>query len=207
MKSLIKDIMRQRYRFAFNTPPYVRKILITEGILDLDEAVCLHELASKVKEGCIVEVGSYRGKSTVALATGSQQGHNVPVFAIDPHESFVGPVGGVFGPQDRSAFFSNMLRTGCTESVRLINLPSQSVVETWSHSIGLLWLDGDHNYDAVARDFFGFAPFVLPGGHIALHDSLDKGLGPAQVIGEALESGKYEMVTQVDLTTVLRKKA
>ncbi|MFN2123302.1 MAG: class I SAM-dependent methyltransferase [Candidatus Promineifilaceae bacterium] len=207
MKSFIKDILRQKYRFAFNKPPYVRRILITEGILGLDEALCLHKLACEVEDGCIVEVGSYRGKSTVALATGSQQGHAVPVFAIDPHESFVGPVGGVFGPQDRSAFFSNMLRTSCAESVRLINLPSQTVVKIWSHKIGLLWLDGDHNYDAVASDFFGFVPFVVPGGYIALHDSLDKDLGPAQVIAQALETGNYEKIIQVDLTTVLQKKA
>ncbi len=207
LKSRIKELIRLRYLLAFKLPSQARKILITEGILGLDEALCLYELASRVEEGSIVEIGSYRGKSTVALATGSQQGYQAPVVAIDPHESFVGVIGGKFGPQDRTAFFKNMLRAGCVESVRLINLPSQTVVKVWSEPIGLLWLDGDHSYAAVTADFFGFEPFVTPGGYIAIHDSIDQRLGPAKVVAEALSSGRFEKVAEVELTTVLRKKS
>lgn len=198
--------MLRRYQMDLSLPPHLRKILSVQGALGREEANLLYELAANVKGSCIVEIGSYRGKSTVALAMGSQLGHLAPVYALDPHESFIGAVGGEFGPDDRIAFFRNILRTDCGEIVRLVNLPSQMVALSWAKPIGLLWLDGDHSYDAVKSDFFGFSPYVIPGGFVAFHDSLDQELGPAQVIGEAVKSSDYEQIAQIELTTVLRKK-
>jgi hypothetical protein len=205
LKSSVRQLLLRRYALALNLPPHMRKILSAEGALGRAEANLLFELAAGVQEGCIVEVGSFRGKSTVALALGSQRGSDAPVFAIDPHEPFTGVVGGEFGTNDRIAFYRNMLRTNCAETVRLINLPSQMVAGAWSKPISLLWLDGDHSYDAVSRDFAGFNPFILPGGYVAFHDSLDPKLGPAQVIQEVLTSSGYRKVAQQDLTTVLQK--
>lgn len=205
LKATTKQLLLKRYLLAFNLPPHMRKILSVEGALGRAEANLLFELAADVQDSCIVEVGSFRGKSTVALALGSQQGFDAPVFAIDPHEPFTGVVGGEFGPNDRIAFYKNMLRTGCGETVRLINLLSQMVASAWSKPIGLLWLDGDHSYDAVRSDFRGFDPYVIANGFVAFHDSLDPNLGPAQVIDEAITSEDYRKVAQLDLTTVLQK--
>ena len=75
----------------------------TQGMTSLKEVSLLYELAKQAKNGCIVEVGSYRGRSTVALGRGSMDGNQVPVFAIEPHEEFRGVLGGQFGPEDRGA--------------------------------------------------------------------------------------------------------
>jgi hypothetical protein len=183
----------------------VRKVRFVEGFLSLDEAQLMSELASQVSEGCIVEVGSYRGRSTVALALGSQHGSNIPVYAIEPHEQFEGVLGGSFGPRDRVEFFFNMLRTDCAETVRVIGVSSEVVTKGWDKPIGLLWIDGDHRYEAVKRDFTCWEPFILKQGLVAFHDSIDEDLGPAKVIEEALASGGYQKLQQVKRTTVLRK--
>src|SRR5271165_3238736 len=91
------------------------------GWLGLNAAELLFAVAASARIGCIVEVGSYRGRSTVALCAGSSTGANVPVFAIEPHEHFIGIKGGAFGPSDRRAFFRTMLATKLTRLVRLIN--------------------------------------------------------------------------------------
>ena len=52
----------------------------TEGMVSFDEAVLLYYLAREVRSGCIVEVGSYRGRSSVFLGRGSLDGANVPVL-------------------------------------------------------------------------------------------------------------------------------
>ncbi len=39
--------------------------------------------------------------------------------------------------------------------------------------LDLLFIDGDHAYDAVRDDFERYAPLVRPGGLIALHDIVD----------------------------------
>ncbi len=40
-------------------------------------------------------------------------------------------------------------------------------------SIDFLFIDGDHSYDGVKRDFRMYSPLVRPGGLIALHDIID----------------------------------
>src|SRR4051812_10676576 len=89
---------------------------------DVREA--LSRYAGEVSDGCIVEIGSYRGGSAAALAEGVQRaGRETPIYAIDPHEPFAGVRGGEFGPEDRAGFYRRMLETGAYTLVRLVNLP------------------------------------------------------------------------------------
>jgi Methyltransferase domain len=169
-----------------------------EGMIGEPEAALLTRLASEVDEGCIVEIGSWRGMSTIALAKGAR----VPVYAIEPHEHFVGVLGGVFGPDDRRAFFENLLEAGVVERVRLVNLSSEVVAPGWQLPVGLLWIDGDHSYEAVKRDFACWQPHLR--GKVAFHDAIQETLGPFQLIEELLADG-FELVEHVQGTKVLRR--
>ncbi len=175
-----------------------------EGWLAKEEAELLFALASGVETGCIVEVGSYRGRSTIALALGSRSGHGAPVFALDPHEPFTGALGGDFGPEDRAAFYRNMLRSGCYLDVRLINLDSETVTRGWSKPVSLLWIDGDHSYQGVSRDFNCWQTHLAPDAQVVFDDSLDPRIGPARLIKELLESDAFELVRTVGKVTLLR---
>ena len=136
------------------------------GWLSNVEAVWLNYHAAQVIEGCIVEIGSYQGKSTIALALNA----SVPVYAIDPHLEHTDEIGGVFGPEDRPVFAVNIAQAGLQERVCPINLTSDHARQGWQQPIGLLFIDGAHNEEQVGRDTFGWLPFVLPDGIIALHD-------------------------------------
>lgn len=60
------------------------------------ELQVLQTLASQVDKGLdIVEIGSFRGNSTISLAKGSLAGNLARVYAVGPHVQFVGPKGGV----------------------------------------------------------------------------------------------------------------
>jgi hypothetical protein len=187
-------------------PEELRDVPSIRGWLSRDAAVLLYELAAAVKEGCIVEVGSYRGRSTVALARGSANGHGPPVYAVEPHEPFVGPRGGEFGPEDRAAFFRNMVRTGAYRQVRLLNTSSEVVALGWSEPVALLWLDGDHSYEGVRRDFNAWAPHLMPGCDVVLDDTDDPGLGPQRLVEELTSAGWAE-VARVDRVAHLRPPA
>lgn len=116
---------------------------------------------------CIVEIGSYRGRSTIALAL---QAH-VPVYAIEPHDPFTADDGTAFdGGADRAAFLRNILDAGVAERVHLVNLPSVQAARAWTRPIDLLWVDGDHRPEAVEADVRAWLPFVVPGGSLLLHD-------------------------------------
>ena len=69
------------------------------------------------------------------VGRGSLDAANVPVYAIDPHKNFIGVLGGVFGPKDRTAFYRAMLDNECSEIVSLINLSSEYFSSSWNEQI------------------------------------------------------------------------
>lgn len=176
----------------------------TEGMTSFEEAKLLYELAREVRSGCIVEVGAYRGRTAVALGRGSLDGYRVPVFTIEPHETFTGVLGGQFGPADAGAFHKAMLETGCYHVVRLVNLRSEQVVRDWRLPVALLWIDGDHRYEGVRRDFESWRPHLLQGASIVFDDAADPAIGPHRLIAEILATGEYEKVGDFGKIAVLR---
>ena len=166
----------------------------TEGWLSLAEARALRRLAREVGAGrSIVEVGSYRGRSTVALALGARRGSGAIVYAVDPHAPFVGARGGRFGPQDRAAFYANVVRAGVGESIALVGLPSSMAARGWTRAdVGLLFLDGDHRYEAVRADFEAWAPHLSEGAIVAFDDCDFADV--ARLIGELESVGRVRAI-------------
>jgi predicted O-methyltransferase YrrM len=158
-----------------------------EGWLGIEAAQFLFEAAAAVRSGCIVEIGSYRGRSTIALCAGSRSGARVPVYAIEPHEDFVGVKGGVYGPSDRRAFFRNLFTMKFASLVRLINASSEVVAPGWDKPVSLLFIDGDHRYDAVYLDFNLWRPHLFDGAVVIFQDA--PGPGPAAVIKDNVAAG------------------
>ena len=192
------------------TGPEFRKLMkMLKGGISFSEAALLRELAAKVKKGCIVEIGSFRGKSAIALAAGVSDQVNSkgrsPIYCIEPHRPFVGYYGGKLGPQDREAFYTVMCQTGGFNLVSLINLSSEEVAPSWKQPISLMFIDGDHRYEGVRADFEYWDPYVVPGGKIAFHDSTDLEVGPYRLIQEILAGGGYRKIDEVDKITVLQK--
>jgi predicted O-methyltransferase YrrM len=175
-----------------------------EGLemISAEEVQLLHDLAAAVEDGCVVEVGSYRGRSTIALS-GAVRDH-IPVFAIEPHEAFTGVLGGHFGPEDRAGFFRNMLASGAYNNVRLVNLSSEVVTPGWDKPVSLLFLDGDHTYAGVSRDFGCWEPHLAPSATVVFDDSTDETIGPHQLIHELVDSRRAEILRRVGKVTAIR---
>src|SRR5256884_4232168 len=53
-----------------------------------------------------------------------------------------------------------------------------------SDLIDLLFIDGDHEYEAVRRDFEDWSPHLREGGIIIFHDTNGSWLGPTQLARE-----------------------
>lgn len=143
--------------------------------------------------GSIVEIGSFKGKSTVALATASAICHSGPVVAIDPHLGL-----GYYDPNSphRSPTFDAFLVTlksaGVDQNVEPHRAFSRDVAKTWKRPIRLLWIDGDHTYNGCKEDFDMFSPFLSEGAVVAFHDSLNNFDGPIRVfVEDVLRSDRF----------------
>jgi len=163
-----------------------------EGWLGLDDAIFLYEEAIRAR-GPIIEIGAFRGRSTIALALGGRKSGSL-VYSIDPHTDFEGIFGGHFGPMDREAYYRNILNAGVAENAALVNLPSTQVANSWRIEIALLFIDGDHRYEAVRQDMLSWSIFLRRGGLIVFDDANQIGSGPNKVYEEVISSGLYSQV-------------
>ena len=174
------------------------KPLIAEvpGWLTDEEGEALYDLARACTgKGVIVEIGSWKGKSTICLGRGSLAGASVPIYAIDPHADYR------FGD-----FKANVERAGITDLVRPVTSLSQPAADEFHEPIELLFVDGSHEYDLVLEDFEKWVPKVVEEGWVAFHDTTWTS-GPRKVVGQAIyRSNRFKDARfVVGSTTIARK--
>lgn len=157
-----------------------------EGLVSREVGETLACLAHDVDPRCaIVELGSYRGKSTAYLAAGAIYGNLAPVFAVDPWDTR-GNVTGRFGfadPATREAFTRQIAAAGVAANVTALRGFSTDVARHWLRPIGLLYVDGSHTEKDVAADVAAWSPFLAPGAVIAFDDyRTERNPGVARVV-------------------------
>jgi predicted O-methyltransferase YrrM len=142
----------------------------TEGWLSEMEGKWLfYAVRSLANDTNIVEIGSFKGRSTCCLAAACR-GSQKRVFAIDWFN------GGPDLPNVHSLpdFSRNLERCGVSAYVEPVVGLSGKVAQSWCKPVHLLYIDGSHAYEDVLADFGGFFPHVVPGGVVALHDVRDE---------------------------------
>lgn len=178
-----------------------------DGWLGKREGPYLYSLAKLGSQlGVIVEIGSWKGKSTVWLAKGSEAGRGTQVYAIDPHVG--GPDQEKLGYKNVNTveeFGKNIKLAGVETIVTPLVMASMQAVEGWNSPIGLLWIDGDHSYDSVRSDFYSWEPFVTEGGIVALHDTYSWEGVRRLVDQELLSVSQYRVLGQVDGILAVQK--
>ncbi len=133
-------------------------------------------------QGVILEIGSFKGKSTVGLASIAARYHLGKVVAVDPHTA---PSSTDPGLGDQASSFEDfqhtLARAGLTDHVEVHRKFSHQLATDWNRRIRLLWIDGDHTYAGAKQDLDLFAPHLATGGVVALHDVLHNFAGPIRV--------------------------
>ena len=137
------------------------------GWLSEDEAFILFNFAKKIpEEHNIVEIGAWHGRSTLSLSYGSSRGLHAKVHSVDTHEGLPG-----IGGETYSKLLKNLRRYGFDNVVKIHKGKSKCVGRNWNFGeIGLLFIDGSHDYDSVKLDFSTWAPHMADGGYVLFHD-------------------------------------
>lgn len=124
--------------------------------------------------GQIVEIGSFRGKSTVVLA--SAAGAGCQIFAIDPHAGNDRGPGEIEGYADQASldhecFKANLRAGGVEPRVHHIREFSDAAHPFVDGQIDLLYVDGAHRYAPARADLRDWGARVSPQGTMLIHDS------------------------------------
>jgi predicted O-methyltransferase YrrM len=137
------------------------------------ETQALYDAALVRQAGQVVEVGRFSGGTAMVLAAAGRACQRPGMTSIDIERL----------PAAEYFFRANEL----ADDIALLHGDSLALAARWGAEmsepdIGLLFVDADHSYDAVARDLAAWTPAVLNGGTVVLHDVGSPDCGVARAV-------------------------
>lgn len=181
-----------------------------EGWMTDGQARLLWDSARAVPEGGrIVEIGSFRGRSTVVLGRAAAPG--VELVAIDPH------AGNDRGPQeiegfadeaaqDHEVFNANLEAAGVRDRVTHVRAVSDAAHPQVPDPIDLLYIDGAHRYGPARADIRDWGARVAEGGTLLIHDSFSSIGVTLAILRELLVGGRWRYVGRSESMTEYRRE-
>lgn len=111
-----------------------------------------------------VEIGVYSGAiiSMAAALSGAK------CYAIDPFTNDT--EWKLHGRHLRDVYNENIAANGVGEFVTTMAVMSDTAARVWDLPIHVLLIDGDHSFAAARADLGNFAPWVVSGGILLMHD-------------------------------------
>jgi MMP 1-O-methyltransferase len=171
-----------------------KRASVTTGYLSEREARFLMAAAALAPmPGKNLETGSFKGRSTVAIAYVIRELDLGTLVAVDPHTSPASTdpdLGGQATSYDD--FVANLKSAGVFDRVTIKRAYSHELARQWKDPIRLLWIDGDHTYEGAKADVSLFKPYLVDGAIVAMHDVLGTFEGSSRVfVEEILDSDDF----------------
>lgn len=165
------------------------------------ELNCLYRLAAELSGApALLEIGSYLGASSRFLAAGMPARGRL--FCVDTWNNETMPE----GPRETLAEFQNNTAP-FADRISIVRKNSQDLAaDDLTLPLDLVFIDGDHSYEAVKRDFDKVAAWLGDGKILAFHDCTYFE-GVSRVVGEAMATGGWQIGGNVDSLVWLRKAA
>ena len=142
------------------------------------EIIACAEIVRNLKPRIIVEIGTAHG-GTLFIWTRTNPQLELVVSIDLP--------GGTFGggyPEGRARLYREFTYGHPKTQMRLLRCDSHSdstlsllLQQLAGRKIDFLWIDGDHTYDGVKKDFSMYSALVRKGGIVGFHDIITKGGG------------------------------
>lgn len=153
------------------------------------------ELACRRLAGAIVEVGSFRGVTTRALAactTGT-------VYAVDPFALYGGT------EEDFALFRANT--AACANVIHIKKTSGEAVRELASGSVSFVFIDATPGYVNVKHDATRYGGLLADGGLIAINNVDNENFPGSRKAAWQLATAGYDVITHAHDIAVLAKRA
>jgi predicted O-methyltransferase YrrM len=188
-------------------PELLKAAEAATGFMPAAEGLALYAAAARYAgRGPVLEVGTYCGKSTIYLAAAARE-KGQPVITVDHHHgseenqpgweyhdtSLVDPATGRLDTLPHAR--ATLAAAGVEDDVIVVVGRSAQVARLWRTPLGLLFIDGGHTDAAAGTDYESWAPWIAPGGVLAIHDVFpdpaDGGQAPYRIYQRAVKSGAF----------------
>ena len=188
-------------------PELLKAAEAATGFMPGPEGLALHDAAARyAAKGPVLEVGTYCGKSTIYLAAAARE-KGQPVITVDHHRgseenqpgweyhdtTLVDPRTGRLDTLPHAR--ATLAAAGVEDDVIVVVGRSAEVARLWRTPLGMLFIDGGHTDVAATTDYESWAPWIAPGGLLAIHDVFpdpaDGGQAPYRIYLRALKSGAF----------------
>ncbi len=129
-----------------------------------DERLVLYTLVRSLRPKRMLEVGRARGGSTFIIAEAIKHLEGAEFVSMDPNNWPEHSIPTILRHNLEESYGVHFIDEYCPWA-----LPAAK--ELAGDDFDVIFLDGDHSYDAVKRDLLGLLPFLVSGGYILMHDS------------------------------------
>lgn len=175
----------------------IKNFMSIEGWLNIKEACELYKIIDslKGKKLIICEIGSWLGRSSYVLAKAIKNKKSSILYCIDPFNGTGDKYSSIIYKHDQNKlvnpllveFKNNMESMGVSKVIKVIQGYSSNVINKFNKKIDLLFIDGNHNYDSVLKDFLLWLKLIKKGGYIVFHDvGASHTTGPKQVVEQKI---------------------
>ncbi|WP_269531130.1 class I SAM-dependent methyltransferase [Chitinimonas sp. BJYL2] len=139
----------------------------------------------------VVELGSWKGRSTCWLASAVQDRGNGHVWAVDTwqgsqNEDLHAELLRDYEPDQLfNEFKANLATRGLGQYVTPMRMTTHEAAKHWplDRQVDVLFVDADHAYHAVRKDFELWSAYVKDGGFIVF-DDVPSWPGPTRLVSE-----------------------
>jgi MMP 1-O-methyltransferase len=165
------------------------------GMISVESCI-LHMVicSTQVVRGDVIEIGAWQGRNSIALALGCKESANGKLTVIDHFKGNPGKERFYrISKKDLSdvfdGFLSNIARSGLTNEVRTFAGRREEFDKKLA--VRLLFIDGNHDYEAVKADIAHFYPMLVPGAIVILDDYSEEFPGVIRAAAEFMKENEY----------------
>lgn len=187
----------------------IRAVQSIPGWLSDDEADLLIALVLRAAAGSeisdsstpltLLEIGSYCGRATVAMALTLRGLGRSEARVISIDEPGVGLAAGNRLPRDVLCVFRQEF--GVED---MIVCAPEEIARPWERACRLLLVDGRHDYAGVREDVERYTPTLVDGGLLLFHDYAGYFPDVQRYVNELLVAGTYSFVAHAESLIALR---